>query len=194
MMAPSKPRLDLGAVVYDGDTPADARRAARESSGIVFTNPDMLHTGILPHHASWARTFQNLAYVVVDEIHMYKGVFGSHVANVLRRLLRVAEFHGRSRAWWTTARMTMSPSSGEGWMREGMRVVSRTARRTWKFALNSGKARVSFSGTSILSPIETTALSIVEASLPGPSRGWLTSIVDRGASWSECSAAVARPT
>ena len=86
--------LGSGAVVYDGDTPADARRAAREKSGIMITNPDMLHTGILPHHASWARTMQHLRYIVVDEMHMYKGVFGSHVANVLRRLLRVAEFHG----------------------------------------------------------------------------------------------------
>ena len=83
-----------GAVVYDGDTPADARRAARERSGIIITNPDMLHTGILPHHTNWARTLQHLRYVVVDELHTYKGVFGSHVANVLRRLLRVARFHG----------------------------------------------------------------------------------------------------
>ncbi len=82
------------AVVYDGDTPGDARRAARERGGIVLTNPDMLHTGILPHHANWARTFQNLKYVVVDEMHMYRGVFGSHVANVLRRLQRIAAFHG----------------------------------------------------------------------------------------------------
>lgn len=82
------------AIVYDGDTPADARRVAREKSGIVLTNPDMLHAGVLPHHAAWARTFQNLAYVVVDELHTYKGVFGSHVANVLRRLRRVARFHG----------------------------------------------------------------------------------------------------
>ncbi len=82
------------AVVYDGDTPADARRAARERGGIILTNPDMLHTGILPHHTAWARTLQHLTCVVVDEMHMYKGVFGSHVANVLRRLLRVAEFHG----------------------------------------------------------------------------------------------------
>jgi DEAD/DEAH box helicase domain-containing protein len=82
------------AIVYDGDTPADARRTAREKTGIVLTNPDMLHTGILPHHTAWARTFQNLAFVVVDELHTYKGVFGSHVANVLRRLRRVAEFHG----------------------------------------------------------------------------------------------------
>jgi DEAD/DEAH box helicase domain-containing protein len=86
--------LDRGAVVYDGDTPGDARRAARERSGIVLTNPDMLHAGILPHHTAWARTFQNLRYVVVDELHTYKGVFGSHVANVLRRLMRVARFHG----------------------------------------------------------------------------------------------------
>jgi DEAD/DEAH box helicase domain-containing protein len=86
--------LGSRAVVFDGDTPADARRAARERSGIVLTNPDMLHTGILPHHATWARTFQSLRYVVVDELHTYKGVFGSHVANVLRRLLRVAHFHG----------------------------------------------------------------------------------------------------
>jgi DEAD/DEAH box helicase domain-containing protein len=82
------------AVVYDGDTPADARRAARERSPVILTNPDMLHTGILPHHTQWARTFQHLRYLVVDELHTYKGVFGSHVANVLRRLLRVAAFHG----------------------------------------------------------------------------------------------------
>ncbi len=86
--------IRTGAVVYDGDTPGDARRAARERSGIVLTNPDMLHAGILPHHTQWARTFQHLAYVVVDEMHMYRGVFGSHVANVLRRLLRIAAFHG----------------------------------------------------------------------------------------------------
>ncbi len=86
--------IDAGAVVYDGDTPGDARRAAREKARVIFTNPDMLHTGILPHHASWARTLQNLRYLVVDEIHTYRGVFGSHVANVLRRLVRIARFHG----------------------------------------------------------------------------------------------------
>jgi DEAD/DEAH box helicase domain-containing protein len=86
--------LPAGAIVYDGDTPGDARRAARERAGVVLTNPDMLHAGILPHHASWARTMQHLRYVVIDELHTYKGVLGSHVANVLRRLLRVAHFHG----------------------------------------------------------------------------------------------------
>jgi DEAD/DEAH box helicase domain-containing protein len=86
--------LEHGAITYDGDTPGDARRAARERSGILLTNPDMLHAGILPHHANWARLFANLRYVVVDELHTYRGVFGSHLANVIRRLLRVAAFHG----------------------------------------------------------------------------------------------------
>jgi DEAD/DEAH box helicase domain-containing protein len=86
--------LQSGAIVYDGDTPGDARRAAREQARVILTNPDMLHTGILPHHASWARTLQNLRYLVVDEIHTYRGVFGSHVASVLRRMLRIARFHG----------------------------------------------------------------------------------------------------
>lgn len=83
-----------GAVVYDGDTPGDARRAAREKSAVVLTNPDMLHAGILPHHAAWAATFQQLKYVVIDELHTYRGVFGSHLANVIRRLRRICRFHG----------------------------------------------------------------------------------------------------
>ncbi len=86
--------LAIPAVVYDGDTPGDARRAARERSPIVMTNPDMIHAGILPHHAHWARTFQKLRYVVIDELHTYRGVFGSHVAHVIARLRRAARFHG----------------------------------------------------------------------------------------------------
>jgi DEAD/DEAH box helicase domain-containing protein len=86
--------LSHGAVTYDGDTPGDARRAARARSGIVITNPDMLHAGIMPHHAGWARLFAELRYVVVDELHTYRGVFGSHLSNVLRRLGRIARFHG----------------------------------------------------------------------------------------------------
>jgi DEAD/DEAH box helicase domain-containing protein len=86
--------MSTGAITYDGDTPGDARRAARERTGIMLTNPDMLHSGILPHHASWSRVFANLRYVVIDELHTYRGVFGSHLANVLRRLLRIAAFHG----------------------------------------------------------------------------------------------------
>ena len=79
---------------FDGDTPASARRTIRSSGHIVVTNPDMLHTGILPHHTSWIRLFENLKYVVVDELHQYRGVFGSHMANLMRRLHRICEFYG----------------------------------------------------------------------------------------------------
>ena len=81
-------RLDdsFGVFTYDGDTPSDARKAIRERGHIVLTNPDMLHTGILPHHTKWMRLFENLRYIVLDELHTYRGVFGSHLANVLRRL------------------------------------------------------------------------------------------------------------
>ncbi|HVU05422.1 MAG TPA: DEAD/DEAH box helicase [Polyangiaceae bacterium] len=86
--------LSLPAAVYDGDTPGDARRAARERSRIVLTNPDMLHAGILPNHVKWASFFQGLRYVVLDELHTYRGVFGSHMAHVVARLRRLAAFHG----------------------------------------------------------------------------------------------------
>ncbi|MBW2628392.1 MAG: DEAD/DEAH box helicase [Deltaproteobacteria bacterium] len=88
--------LSVGAITYDGDTPNDARRAARQRAGVLLTNPDMLHAGIMPHHTGWARLFSNLKYIVVDELHTYRGVFGSHLANVMRRLLRIARFHGSS--------------------------------------------------------------------------------------------------
>jgi len=88
--------LSIGAITYDGDTPVDARRAARQRAGVLLTNPDMLHAGIMPHHTGWARLFSNLKYVVVDELHTYRGVFGSHLANVMRRLVRIARFHGSS--------------------------------------------------------------------------------------------------
>jgi DEAD/DEAH box helicase domain-containing protein len=89
-------RLDhrFGVFTYDGDTPSDARKAIRERGHIVLSNPDMLHTGILPHHTRWQRLFENLRYVVLDELHTYRGVFGSHLANVLRRLRRVVRFYG----------------------------------------------------------------------------------------------------
>jgi DEAD/DEAH box helicase domain-containing protein len=86
----------FGVFTYDGDTPADARTAIRDRGHIVLTNPDMLHAGILPHHTRWTRLFENLQYIVLDELHTYRGVFGSHLANVLRRLRRVAAFYGSS--------------------------------------------------------------------------------------------------
>ncbi len=85
----------FGVFTYDGDTPSDARKAIREKGHLVLTNPDMLHTGILPHHARWTRLFENLRFIVIDELHTYRGVFGSHLCNVLRRLQRIARFYGR---------------------------------------------------------------------------------------------------
>ena len=79
---------------YDGDTPQDARQAIRTKGDVVITNPDMLHTGILPHHTKWVSFFENLKFVVIDELHTYRGVFGSHMTNVLRRLDRICRFYG----------------------------------------------------------------------------------------------------
>jgi len=84
---------DIRAFTYDGDTPGDARRAIRSRANVVLTNPDMLHSGILPHHTKWARYFENLRYIVIDELHYYRGVYGSHLANLLRRLARICEFY-----------------------------------------------------------------------------------------------------
>ncbi|MBL8299810.1 MAG: DEAD/DEAH box helicase [Rhodanobacteraceae bacterium] len=88
--------LGLRAHTFDGDTPGDARQAIRLHGDIVVSNPDMLHQGMLPHHTKWAQFFENLRYVVIDEIHSYRGVFGSHLANVLRRLGRICAFYGVS--------------------------------------------------------------------------------------------------
>jgi DEAD/DEAH box helicase domain-containing protein len=85
---------EIRAFTYDGDTPQDARKAIRQRANIVLTNPDMLHAGILPHHTRWAKLFENLRYVVIDELHYYRGVYGSHLANLLRRLKRICEFYG----------------------------------------------------------------------------------------------------
>lgn len=86
--------VDIKTYTFDGDTPAAARKTIRSSGHVVVTNPDMLHQGILPHHTAWVKLFENLRYVVVDELHQYRGVFGSHLANVLRRLRRICNFYG----------------------------------------------------------------------------------------------------
>ncbi len=87
-------RLPVEIQAYDGDTPQSKRRTIRQSAGILITNPDMLHAGILPQHTSWRNLFSNLRFVVIDEIHAYRGVFGSNVANVIRRLKRICGFYG----------------------------------------------------------------------------------------------------
>jgi DEAD/DEAH box helicase domain-containing protein len=84
----------IRASTYDGDTPQDARKAIRERANVVLTNPDMLHSGILPHHTKWAKAFENLRYFVIDELHYYRGVYGSHLANLIRRVKRICAFYG----------------------------------------------------------------------------------------------------
>jgi DEAD/DEAH box helicase domain-containing protein len=84
----------IGVFTYDGDTPQDARRTIRSRAHLVLSNPDMIHAGILPHHPRWAKLFENLRYVVIDELHAYRGVFGSHLCNVLRRLRRICRHYG----------------------------------------------------------------------------------------------------
>ena len=86
--------VDIKTYTYDGDTPGAARKAVRQAGHIVVTNPDMLHSGILPQHTKWVKLFENLKFIVIDEIHAYRGVFGSNLANVVRRLLRLCEFYG----------------------------------------------------------------------------------------------------
>lgn len=85
---------DIGVFTYDGDTPQDARRAIRGRAHVVLSNPDMVHSGILPHHPRWAKLFENLKFVIIDELHAYRGVFGSHLSNILRRLQRVCRHYG----------------------------------------------------------------------------------------------------
>jgi DEAD/DEAH box helicase domain-containing protein len=101
---------------YDGDTPQDARRAVRARANLVLTNPDMLHSGILPHHTKWATLFQNLRYVVIDELHAYRGVFGSHLANVLRRLRRICRHYGSAPQFIMASATIANPGELARWL------------------------------------------------------------------------------
>ncbi|MGM0420373.1 MAG: DEAD/DEAH box helicase [Bacillota bacterium] len=105
-------QLEAGVKVftYDGDTRPSVRRSIRQAGHIVLSNPDMLHTGILPHHTKWVKLFENLDYVVIDELHSYRGVFGSHVANVIRRLRRIANFYGSDPIFITASATIANPA------------------------------------------------------------------------------------
>lgn len=102
--------LGLRACTFDGDTPGDARKAVRTQGDIVVSNPDMLHQAILPHHTKWAQFFEGLRFVVVDELHSYRGVFGSHVANVFRRLERICAFYGARPTFLFTSATIANPA------------------------------------------------------------------------------------
>ncbi|ALC90154.1 ATP-dependent helicase [Bacillus sp. FJAT-18017] len=101
--------LDINSYTYDGDTPANIRQRVRKAGHVVITNPDMLHSAILPHHTKWVSLFENLKFVVIDELHTYRGVFGSHVANVIRRLKRICSYYGSNPVFICTSATIANP-------------------------------------------------------------------------------------
>jgi DEAD/DEAH box helicase domain-containing protein len=108
----------LAVSTYDGDTPTSTRPAIRSRSRLIITNPDMLHTGILPHHTAWSEFFAQLEFIVIDEMHTYRGVFGSHIANVLRRLKRIAQHYGSSPRFILTSATIANPEQLASWLIE----------------------------------------------------------------------------
>jgi DEAD/DEAH box helicase domain-containing protein len=101
--------VEINSYTYDGDTPANIRQRVRKAGHVVITNPDMLHSGILPHHTKWVSLFENLKFVVIDELHTYRGVFGSHVANVIRRLKRICQYYGSNPIFICTSATIANP-------------------------------------------------------------------------------------
>jgi DEAD/DEAH box helicase domain-containing protein len=101
--------MNINSYTYDGDTPANIRQKVRKAGHVVITNPDMLHSAILPHHTKWVSLFENLKFVVIDELHTYRGVFGSHVANVIRRLKRICKYYGSSPVFICTSATIANP-------------------------------------------------------------------------------------
>jgi DEAD/DEAH box helicase domain-containing protein len=101
--------VNINSYTYDGDTPANIRQRVRQAGHVVITNPDMLHSAILPHHTKWVSLFENLKFVVIDELHTYRGVFGSHVANVIRRLKRICRYYGSNPVFICTSATIANP-------------------------------------------------------------------------------------
>jgi DEAD/DEAH box helicase domain-containing protein len=123
--------VEIGVHTYDGDTPADARRTIRTRAHVVLSNPDMLHSGILPHHPRWAKLFENLRFVVIDELHAYRGVFGSHLCNVLRRLRRIARHYGSDPQFVCSSATIANPRQ----------LAERLAERPFELVAESGAPR-----------------------------------------------------
>lgn len=117
----------LGLYTYDGDTPQSMRKAIRKQAQIVISNPYMLHSGILPHHTKWINLFENLKYVVIDELHYYTGVFGSHMANVMRRLKRICDFYGAKPVFIMSSATIANPKDlAEGIVEEEVALIDRS--------------------------------------------------------------------
>src|SRR4051812_3325142 len=129
--------LEIGVFTYDGDTPQDARRAIRGRAHVVLSNPDMVHSGILPHHPRWAKLFENLRFVIIDELHAYRGVFGSHLTNVLRRLRRICRHYGSNPTFICSSATIANPRElAEGLVEQPFELVSESgAPRGEKFFL-----------------------------------------------------------
>jgi DEAD/DEAH box helicase domain-containing protein len=128
---------EIAVFTYDGDTPSDARRAIRGKAHVVLSNPDMLHSGILPHHPRWAKLFENLKFVVIDELHAYRGVFGSHLANIVRRLQRICRHYGSDPVFICSSATIANPRElAEGLTARACELVERSgAPRGEKFFL-----------------------------------------------------------
>ena len=124
-------RAQIGVHTYDGDTPQDARRTIRTRAHIVLSNPDMVHSGILPHHPRWAKLFENLEFVIIDELHAYRGVFGSHLTNVLRRLQRICRHYGSHPQFICSSATIANPSE----------LAERLAERPFALVERSGAPR-----------------------------------------------------
>lgn len=122
---------EIGVHTYDGDTPQDARRTIRTRAHIVLSNPDMVHSGILPHHPRWAKLFENLQFIVIDELHAYRGVFGSHLANVLRRLQRICRHYGSNPQFICSSATIANPAE----------LAERLAERPFSLVAKSGAPR-----------------------------------------------------
>ncbi|HSF14494.1 MAG TPA: DEAD/DEAH box helicase [Vicinamibacteria bacterium] len=117
---------DIRVFTYDGDTPQDARKAIRARGHLVVTNPDMLHSGILPHHPKWVKLFENLRYIVIDEVHAYRGVFGSHLANIIRRLKRICRFYGAEPRFICSSATIANPKElAEALLEEPVELIAR---------------------------------------------------------------------
>lgn len=116
--------MNINSYTYDGDTPANVRQKVRKAGHVVITNPDMLHSAILPHHTKWVSLFENLQFVVIDELHTYRGVFGSHVANVIRRLKRICNYYGSHPVFICTSATIANPLElAEGLTEESMKLI-----------------------------------------------------------------------
>ena len=130
--------LEIGVFTYDGDTPQDARRSIRGRAHVVLSNPDMIHSGILPHHPRWAKLFENLRYVVIDELHAYRGVFGSHLTNVLRRMRRICRHYGSNPTFICSSATIANPKElAEALVEQPFELVSKAARRAARSSSSS---------------------------------------------------------